>query len=301
MADDRVSVGFVTSLDFRHPYTDPHALFQAFKTHPFVRAILEGGEMEGYGAKTLPLGGWFSMPRRVLPGALIVGDAAAFLNPERLKGIHLAMESGMLAAQAVFQALLAEVYDEEQLSLFDRFFAASPAREELHRSRNFHQGFQGGRWAGIANAMLLTLTGGRALGGDKLGVKPDHTHMRRLSEVPPGPPIPSVRYDNQFTFDKLTDVYRSGTQHEEDQPVHLLVADTEVCATRCAEEYGNPCRFFCPAAVYEMVETENPPGRRLQINASNCVHCKTCDIADPYELITWVPPEGGGGPNYRNL
>jgi len=301
MGDDRVSVGFVVGLDYRNPTTDPHRVFQAYKQHPWLHALLEGGEMETYGAKTVPLGGWFSMPKRVLPGALIVGDSAAFLNAERLKGIHLAIEGGMMAAKTIFEALKADAYTEAQLGLYDRLFQESRAREELYGVRNFHQGFQGGRWAGLANAAVLMVTGGSALGGDRTHVEPDHTHMWQKSRYGGAPPRREAAFDGKLTFDKLTDVYRSGTKHEEDQPSHLVVADTNVCATKCVEEYGNPCQHFCPAAVYEMVEGETPSGKKLQINASNCVHCKTCDIMDPYEIITWVPPEGGGGPNYTNL
>ncbi len=297
MAGDKVSVGFVVGLDYKNPYTDPHHEYQKFKTHPFVKSLLEGGEMLTYGAKTVPLGGWFSMPRRVLPGALIVGDSAAFLNAERLKGIHLAIESGMMAAKAAFAALKADDYSARTLSEYDRLFAASAAREELHGVRNFHQGFQGGRWAGIMNAAVLMVTGGKGF-GDRTGVVEDYRHMARKDGAAPPE---RVKFDGALTFDKLTDVYKSGTVHEEDQPSHLVVHDTDICAGRCVEEYGNPCQHFCPAAVYEMVEGDTPSGKKLQINASNCVHCKTCDIMDPYAIITWIPPEGGGGPKYTDL
>ena len=298
MADGKVSVGFVTGLDYRNPRTDPHRIFQAYKTHSFVRRILDGGELLTYGAKTVPLGGYFSMPKRVFPGLLITGDAGAFLNAERLKGIHLAIESGMMAAKAIMKALLAEDYSTATLGEYDRLFAASAARNELYKVRNFHQGFQGGRWAGMANAAVLMLTGGSGL-GDKTRVSKDASHMQKHANG--GAIGEHVRYDGKQTFDKLTDVFKSGTIHEEDQPSHLVVKDTDICATRCAEEYGNPCQFFCPAAVYEMVEASTPSGKALRINASNCVHCKTCDIMDPYEIITWVPPEGGGGPKYVDL
>ena len=301
MADDRVSIGFVMGLDVHSPFADSHKAFQMYKMHPWIKGMLEGGEMEGYGAKVVPLGGWFSMPRRVLPGALLAGDSAAFLNAERLKGIHLAIESGMMAARTVFEALKADSYTGEQLGLYDRLFATSRARDELHRVRNFHQGFQGGRWAGLMNAGLLLLTGGNGLGGDRTSASKDHTHMKQLRELEKDAAPVSLKFDNRLVFDKLTDVFRSGTKHEEDQPPHLVVSDTDICSTRCVEEYGNPCQHFCPAAVYEMVPGETPSGKQLRINAPNCVHCKTCDIMDPYEIITWVPPEGGGGPLYTNL
>ncbi len=296
MANDHVSIGFVVGLDYRNPHTDPHAIFQRYKTHPFLREMLEGAELVTYGAKTVPLGGYFSMPQRVLPGGLIVGDSAAFLNAERLKGVHLAMESGMMAARAILDALKSGDVSAAGLAGYDRAFETSAARDELYKVRNFHQGFAGGRWAGMANAALLMVTGGNGF-GDKTEVAKDHTHMRKLSES--GGKRPEVPvFDGSLTFDKLTDVFKSGTVHEEDQPSHLVVSDTDICATRCVEEYGNPCQYFCPAAVYEMVPGETKSGKQLQINASNCVHCKTCDIADPYEIITWVPPEGGGGPKY---
>ena len=299
MSEDRVSVGFVTGLDYKNPYTDPHRNFQDYKTHPWLREILEGGEMETYGAKTVPLGGYYAMPKRSLAGCLIAGDSASFLNSERLKGIHLAIESGMMAARAVYDALVKGDYGADTLKVYDELFAKSRARDELYKVRNFHQGFQGGRWSGIVNAGLLMLTGGKGLAGERTGVTPDHTHMNQAGGKYAAPP--ERKYDGKLTFDKLTDVYKSGTKHEEDQPSHLVVHDLDVCATRCVEEYDNPCQRFCPAAVYEMVEGDTPSGKKLQINASNCVHCKTCDIMDPYEIITWVPPEGGGGPNYTDL
>jgi electron-transferring-flavoprotein dehydrogenase len=301
MAGGKVSVGFVVGLDYRNPRTDPHRVFQAYKTHPLVRGIVDGGEMLTYGAKTVPLGGYFSMPKRVLPGALIVGDGGAFLNAERLKGIHLAIESGMMAAKAVFRALLAGDASPQTLGEYDRLFAESRARKELHRVRNFHQGFSKGRWAGLLHSGLLMLTGGAGF-GERTNVAKDHTHMKLRSETGARPAIgEDVAFDGTRTFDKLSDVYRSGTQHEEDQPSHLVVSDTDICAGRCVEEFGNPCQYFCPAAVYEMVDGDTASGKALRINASNCVHCKTCDIMDPYEIITWVTPEGGGGPKYVDL
>jgi electron-transferring-flavoprotein dehydrogenase len=168
--------------------------------------------------------------------------------------------------------------------------------------RNFHQGFEGGLWAGLLHTGAQMTLRGRDPFGDRLRSQPGHERMRRLSEVYPDRRKPEpLKADGQLTLDKLTDVYLSGTPHEEDQPVHLVVADTNLCATRCREEYGNPCQHFCPAQVYEMVAADDRGGVKLQINASNCVHCKTCDIADPYQIITWVPPEGGDGPAYRRL
>lgn len=296
-----VSLGLVVGLDYPDPLLDPHREFQRLKQHPFLRRLLEGGQMVRYGAKAIPEGGYFAMPRMYLDGALIVGDSAGFMNPMRLKGIHLAIKSGMLAAEAIFQALLVDDYSATRLSLYEELFEQSWARRELYRVRNFHQAFEHGMWLGLMRAGLQMLAGGRDI-RNRLRNRPGHEYMRRIDEYygrDARPAMPPLEYDGKLTFDKLTDVHYSGTRHEEDQPVHLLVRDTNICINRCTVEYGNPCQRFCPAAVYEMVELDGK--LRLQINASNCVHCKTCDIMDPYGIIDWVPPEGGGGPSYEML
>ena len=296
-------VGFVTGLDAHDPTSDPHGNLQRFKTHPFVKALLQGGKPVGYGAKAIPEGGYWAMPKLSAAGLLICGDAAGFLNGARLKGIHLAVKSGLLAAETLFECLLAGDFSKERLNGYDRRFEASWAGAEMRGVRNFHQGFDGGLYAGMFNTGVAMVTGGLDwLLRDRAPGHPGHERMRKLRDVYPGGKPAPLKYDGALTFDKLADVYLSGTKHDEDQPVHLLVADTNVCATKCREEYGNPCQHFCPAAVYEMVNDEAKAGAlKLQINASNCVHCKTCDIADPYQIITWVTPEGGGGPDYKNL
>jgi len=302
--DTHWAVGFVTGLDAHDPASDPHANLQRFKTHPFVRALIEGGKPVAYGAKAIPEGGWWAMPKLSADGMLMCGDSAGFLNGARLKGIHLAMKSGMLAAETLFECLLARDFSKERLAGYEKRVESSWAATELKAVRNFHQGFDHGMWAGMFNVGVGMVTGGRDyLLRDRAPGHAGHTRMRRLSETHPnGKPAP-IKYDGTLTFDKLADVYLSGTQHDEDQPVHLVVADTSICATKCRTEYGNPCQHFCPASVYEMVaDTEKGDGAlKLHINASNCVHCKTCDIADPYQIITWVTPEGGGGPDYKNL
>jgi len=304
MRDQQLIVGLVLGLDYENPWTDPHLEFQRFKTHPALRKLLDGGKMAYYGAKAIPEGGFWAMPRLGGPGFCLIGDSGGFLNGERLKGIHLAMKSGMLAAEAIFAAAVAGRPLAEAGADYPSRFETSWARRELWGSRNFHQGFERGGFDGLVNAALASISGGRGFGVlDRLAGEPGHARMRRLdaerSDYRPAPPVP---VDGTLTFDRLADVYNSGTTHEEDQPVHLLVADTSICVDRCAREFANPCTRFCPAAVYEMVEDPaSPAGRRLQINASNCVHCKTCDVADPYQIITWVPPEGGGGPNYGRM
>jgi electron-transferring-flavoprotein dehydrogenase len=294
---NRVSTGMVIGLDYHNPRFDPHEAFQKYKTHPFLKRVLKGGKLVRYGAKTVPYGGWYSMPRPYVDGGLIIGDSASLLNSQRLKGIHIAIKSGMLAAETAFEALKSGDASAKTLSAFSRKIEESWIKKELWAVRNFHQGFHHGLYAGLFNAGIQFVTGGRGL-VDPMRTRPGHEEYQKL-DAGSGPAPERFKGDGVLTFDRLTDVYHSGTRHEEDQPCHLLVADPNICSTRCVTEYGNPCQYFCPAAVYEMVQEKGQP--RLKINASNCVHCKTCDIADPYEIITWVPPEGGGGPNYEGM
>ena len=302
-----LNIGYVTGLDYRDPLLDPHAEFQRFKQHPFLAKLLEGGKMIRYGAKTIAAGGPFAMPRIYADGVLLVGDCAGFLNSQRLKGIHTAIKSGMLAAEAIFEALLAQDFSARQLARYEQLVNESWVMKELRGVRNFHAGFRRGRWLGLVNAGLQFVTGGRSWGlFDRAASEPGHEAMEKLSEHGyRGDNIEQrydgLRFDGKLTFNKLTDVYHAAVGHDEDQPVHLHVLDTNICSTRCAEEYGNPCQRFCPAAVYEMVEGGADGRRKLQINFSNCVHCKTCDIMDPYQIINWVTPEGGGGPDYKGM
>jgi electron-transferring-flavoprotein dehydrogenase len=299
LSETRVSVGLVVGLDYEDPRFDPHHAFQRFKTHPWVRRLLEGGQMVRFGAKTIPEGGYFAIPRTVTDGALLIGDAAGFLNSQRLKGIHLAMKSGMLAAETIFAALARNDFSATTLGTYEENWQASWIKEELWKVRNFHQGFTGGFWQGVLHGGLQFVTGGRGIRA-RYPARPDHERMRLLAECA-HKPLPTLKPDGKLTFDKLADVYHSGTHHEEDQPSHLRITDFDICHHRCTQEYGNPCQYFCPAAVYEMEDDPSGGRKRLKLNPSNCVHCKTCDIADPYEIITWVCPEGGGGPHYDGL
>jgi electron-transferring-flavoprotein dehydrogenase len=304
--DNLVSLGFVTGLDYPDPRLDPQHVLQDFKQHPFVASLLNGGKMIRYGAKSLPYGGWWAIPAVAGNGWMIVGDSAGFLNSQRLKGIHLAIKSGMLAAETAFERLKHNDSSAATLSQFQKKVDASWIKEELWKVRNFHQGFEKGFLAGLFHAGLQQFTGGRGL-WNRYPAHAGHEHMEQLAELPSdggaeahllGP----AKGDGKLTFDKLTDLYHSGTKHEEDQPSHLIIHDTNICNTRCVKEYGGPCQNFCPANVYELVEDATQPnGKRISLNAANCVHCKTCDIADPYQIITWVPPEGGGGPNYDGM
>jgi electron-transferring-flavoprotein dehydrogenase len=299
LRENRVSLGIVVALEYRDPLFDPHEAFQKYKTHPFLRRILEGGKMVRFGAKTVPYGGWYSRPQSHTGGALIIGDSGSLLNSQRLKGIHTAIKSGMLAAETIFDSLCAGDTSAERLSAYTKKLESSWVRDELWAVRNFHQGYENGFFRGVFHTGLQMITGGRGL-VDPMHTRAGFEEYRKLNH---GAELvdQSARFkgDGKQTFDRLTDVFHSGTRHEEDQPCHLVVLEPDVCGNRCVREYGNPCQYFCPAAVYEMVREKDGP--RLKINASNCVHCKTCDIADPYQIINWVPPEGGGGPNYEGM
>jgi electron-transferring-flavoprotein dehydrogenase len=303
ISDTQVSVGYVTGLDYEDPRTDPHHVFQDFKEHPLARRILEGGKMIRYGAKTLPYGGWLTMPRIYGNGWMILGDSASFLNSQRLKGIHLAIKSGMLAAGTAFDALLSGDSSADTLSEYKAAVDASWIKDELYPVRNFHQAFEHGLYDGLVKAGIQQLMRGSNLGPDYKN-EAGYLRMKHADALSPYGDgrehfLGNAKGDGKLTFDRLTDVYHSGTRHEDDQPTHLVIKDLDICNSRCGKEFGNPCQYFCPAAVYEMVESqESPSGKQLHINFANCVHCKTCDIMDPYQIINWVPPEGGGGPNY---
>jgi electron-transferring-flavoprotein dehydrogenase len=285
--DDRVYVGFVVGLDYENPDFKPFEAFQQFKHHPSVKPLLEGGEIVSAGDRSLIEGGWQSLPTLDMPGALLVGDAAGTLNVPKIKGAHTAIQSGMLAAEHVAEIGAADG--------FDKRLRASPIAAELRGVRNMRPAFRNGLWPGLAISALETITAGKLPW--TLKNHADWAQMRRRNEPSPTQPI---NYERTLPpRDRLSSVYFAATSHDENQPVHLHILEPDICTSRCTEEYGNPCTRFCPAGVYEMVEEEGAP--HLQINAANCVHCKACDIKDPYEIIEWTVPEGGSGPNYRNL
>ena len=289
---DRVALGYVSGLDYSDPEYKPWEAFQQWKNHPMIASLLEGGSILSAGARAIVTGGWQSLPKVEMPGALLVGDGAGLLNVPKIKGTHQAIRSGMLAAEHLATSL--------DPAGFDAKLRASDAMAELRKVRNIKPGFKRGLWFGLLNAAWETLTNGASPW--TLRNKPDWSSLDRVG----GHEQPKRDYVQRALppRDRLQGVYFAATEHDEDQPVHLVVHDTSICIERCTVEYGNPCTRFCPANVYEIVEetaTDGRTARRLQINAANCVHCKTCDIKDPYEIITWVTPEGGSGPNYQNL
>jgi electron-transferring-flavoprotein dehydrogenase len=283
----QVAVGYVSGLDYTDPLYQPYEAFQQFKHHPSVKPLLEGGSILSAGARAIVTGGWQSLPRLEMPGAMLIGDAAGLLNVPKVKGVHQALRSGLLAAQHLAEGLDAAGWDAR--------LRASPIASELKKVRNFKPAFKKGLWWGLINSAWETVTGGHSPW--TLKVHDDASRLSKLGQYR----APKRDYVSRDLppRDRLAGVYFAATEHDEDQPIHLHVADTSICIDRCATEYGNPCTRFCPAGVYEIVDDE--AGKRLQINAANCVHCKTCDIKDPYRIINWVTPEGGAGPNYQNL
>jgi electron-transferring-flavoprotein dehydrogenase len=285
---DRVYVGFVVGLDYADPRFQPFEAYQQFKNHPSVKALLDGGEVIAYGARTIIEGGWQSMPTLEMPGALLVGDAGGTLNVPKIKGVHQAIRCATLAAE--------HLVETGGTAGFDQRWRASPGGRELYKVRNIRPGFKHGMWMGMLNGALETATAGHSPW--TLANHADHSALKRLDQY--ASPDRGWGERTLKPRDRLSAVFFAGNTHEEAQPVHLKVANTDICATRCVTEFGNPCQHFCPAQVYEMVDN-GAGGKRLQINASNCVHCKACDIKDPYEIITWTTPEGGSGPNYQAM
>ncbi len=288
LTDNRIALGYVVGLGYGDPRLKPFEMFQQWKHHPQVKSLLEGGKILSAGARAIVTGGWQSLPTTEMPGAMLIGCAAGTLNVPKIKGVHTAMRSGMLAAEHLTAQLDAKGFDAK--------LRESVVAKELKKVRNIKPGFKKGLWFGMFNAAWETATAG--FSPWTLSSKADWSQTKKLAELPPEPAFPEAPRD-LAPKDRLASVYFAATEHDEDQPIHLKVTDPDVCFTKCEEEYANPCTRFCPAGVYEVVE--EAAGKRLQINSANCVHCKTCDIKDPYQVINWVTPEGGSGPNYQNL
>jgi len=300
--DNLLSVGFVTHLNYENPTLSPFEEFQRFKTHPMIRDVFEGAKRIGYGARAIMEGGWQSVPKLVFPGGCLVGDSAGFVNVPRIKGSHNAILSGMQAADAI-GAALATGRQGDELTAYDQGWRDSPIGADLKPVRNMkplwsRYGTLIGVGLGGLDMWTNTLADASLFGTLKHG-KPDHACTKPISEVTP---IVYPKPDGRLTFDRLSSVYLSNTNHEEDQPPHLQVRDMDLQKTSEHDVFGGPSGRYCPAGVYEWVDdTTASDGVRYQINAQNCVHCKTCDIKDPNQNIDWVTPEGPGGPNYTNL
>ena len=303
MKDDLVSYGVVTALDSRYPWNDPHLVAQKFKTHPWMRNLLEGAELVRYGAKAIPIGGLSAQPKLYVDGALLIGDSAGFCNAEKLAGVHMAMKSGMMAAEAIVEGLAREDFSSLTLGAYAESYRRSWAWQEHYKARNFHGSFAKGLPFFFINEPVRRFLSDGAGLQDDIRFEAGHEAYAKLEELPPSKREKEpFEFDGKLTFSKEHLVQFSGAKHEVDQPSHLVVADTDLCRDVCTYEYGNPCESFCPAAVYEMVPDDGNPGKKkLLIHHENCVHCKTCDIADPYQIITWTPPEGGEGPDYTQM
>jgi electron-transferring-flavoprotein dehydrogenase len=301
----QVVVGIAAGLDYKDPMFDSHAALQIYKQHPLIAKILAKGKLIRYGAKTIPEGGLFSLPKLHHEGVMIVGDSAGFLSMPSLKGVHLAIESGMLAAKAAFEALKKSDFSEKQLGLYEDLFKKSTGYKTLARTRNFRAGFGYGMILGAFHFATQILTGGRGITpSGKMKTHEDAACYTKLSDVKR--PFckkfaKELMFDKQLTFDKVTDVYFSGSKHDEEQPCHLRVLDMKLCRDVCIPKYGGPCQHFCPAEVYEIVTDPKTGKKDLHLHPANCVHCKTCDIKDPFGNIEWAVPYGGDGPEYENL
>ena len=299
MKDNMISLGLVIGLDYENPSLEPYEAFLQYKKHPFIANIIKNGKVLQQGAKTLSAGGFYTIPQLSVDGALFVGDSASMLNIQRLKGIHTAMKSGMLAAEAIISAVEKNDFTRNTLASYDANFEKSWIKDELYEARNFTQAMAKKVIPMSIHLGAQYFTGGKGL-KDPLKIIPDSSTLKTLS------PKQAEMIDNRtkedvdgtLYVDKLTGVYLSGTQHEEDQPCHIIIHDFDICSTECYQLYKNPCTRFCPGEVYEIKKDEASNKIELKLNPSNCLHCKTCEIKDPFNNITWTCPEGGGGPGY---
>jgi len=300
--DNKVAVGLVLGLDYADPTFDVHKAFQMWKLHPVVFKILKDGKMLEYGAKTMPEGGWYSLPKLYTDNALIVGDSAGFLAMPALKGIHLAIRSGMLAAETALTALEKNDFSEQTLQLYEELVKKSPIYKELHRVRNFRQGFMNGMILGAFNFGTQLVTGGAGFFG-KLKTHLDSQVTKTLQDARKPTfkdKTSSFEFDKTLTFDRATSVYFSGTLHDEKQVPHLQVNNPETYGKINIPKYDAPCQYYCSAEVYE-IHTDKSGHKELRIHFENCLHCKTCDIKEPVDGITWNVPNGGNGPDYKYM
>ena len=296
MKDNRIAVGYLTGLCYEDPGVDPYEMFMAFKRHPFIFDIIKDGKVVEQGARTVSTGGYYTMPRLATDGAVLIGGAAGIHNTPALKGIHVGMKSGMLAAEAIFQALEKKDFSADSLKQYRQLLDDSWVHPEIFEGRNFAPALAKkglGKWIHLGAQYLSK---GRGI-IDPLSLEADYETLKP-SRAASAEATDSVEYDGSLMVDKLTGVYLSKTTHREDQPSHLIIKDPQLCIDTCYPTYGSPCTRFCPAKVYELETDETTGKRQIKLNPSNCLHCKTCDIKDPYRNISWVCPEGSGGPGY---
>lgn len=302
LSETELSLGFVTAVEPDAPVADPQLNLQRFKSHPLVAPLLRGGTLLEAGARTITSGGFDAMGRLWGPGFLLTGESAGMLDMQRLKGIHLAMKSGMLAAETLFEALCEGDFSTERLRGYEERFMDSWVYAELFAARNYRKAFDRGLFHGLFQAGISLKLPGAALLEKEPKQRPAGPAAASRDLKALAKALNDLQPDGKLSFSKSDALFRSGTQHEEEQPCHLRITEESMatlCNDRCRREYGNPCQYFCPAGVYECIASGEEGTPVLRLNPSNCLHCKTCEVADPYGAITWTPPEGGGGPGYK--
>ena len=302
MSDNRLTLGFLTGLCYEDPLLDLYDTFIKFKNHPFIANLIKGGKVVEAGARAVATGGYYTLPKLAVGGGLFIGASAGIQYMPGLKGIHVSMKSGMLAAEAIMAAMEKESFDEQALQAYSDLFENSYIKDQLYEGRNFYQALSKTNPMKFIHLGAQYVTGGRGL-VDNMTLEEDYKSLKPLNgeQAEVKSSVDPKIYDGKLYVDKLTSVYLSKTKHREDQPSHIIVHDTDLCINTCYPEYRSPCTRFCPGDVYE-IETDDKTGdKRLKLNPSNCLHCKTCDIKDPYENITWTCPEGGEGPGYTLL
>ena len=287
-------MGLVTALDYRNPLLNPHDLFRAFKAHPRIQPFIAGGKVVGYGAKMLPEGGYFAVPQLVSDGVMIVGDSAGLLDTLRLKGVHIAIQSGIAAGDALFEGWRKKDFSLNALREYPKQFHSMSGWRQMNRVRNVRASFAYGTIPGMVAAGLSVVTGGRLPAGRRV-MERDAAAMKPLDHAAWA--VRTSPTDQALQMDRLSDVYYSGTRHEEDQPSHLKIVDPAVCWEKCIPTYGAPCTKFCPAQVYNL----NDDGKSIRVDFANCLHCGTCEVKDPCRNIEWHLPEGDGGPRYQGM
>ncbi|MDP3790902.1 MAG: electron-transfer flavoprotein:ubiquinone oxidoreductase [Candidatus Omnitrophota bacterium] len=305
LSKDLIAVGFVVGLDYNDPTFDIHHALQIYKMHPHILRIIKDGKIVRYGAKTIPEGGFFSMPQLYHDNVMIVGDSAGFTSVPSLKGVHLAIQSGMLAAKTAFDAIKKNNTSAGQLAVYEELFKKSPAYKELYAVRNFRQGFKTNLLFGMLQFGAQILTGGRGLSlSGRQAIKEDYKHCRLIKELNGRTFLErnkdKLAFDDKMTFSKEADLFYSGTKHNEEQPSHIVVPSADVCQ-ECIKKYNAPCQRFCPSDVFEITTDPKTGKKELVLHPSNCLHCKTCDIKDPFENAIWNPPYGGDGPRYESM